>query len=42
MADHRSNDGIYPDVPGNLQVSHNQLMISLSEFFGALGCAIFI
>ncbi len=42
MADHLSNDGIYLDVPENLQVSHDELIISLNEFFGTLGRAIFI
>jgi len=31
MVDHLSNDGIYLDVPENLQVSHDELIISLNE-----------
>ena len=41
MADHLSNDGIYLDVPENPQVSHDELIISLSEFFLALSDAPF-
>ena len=40
--DHLSNDGIYLDVPENLQVSHDELIFSLNELFGTLGRAIFI
>ena len=42
IADHLSADGIYRDVPENLQISHDELIISLNEFFGTLGRAIFI
>ncbi len=33
IADHLSTDGIYLDVPENLQRSHDELMDSLNEFF---------
>ncbi len=33
VADHLTADGIYCDVPENVQSSHDELIISLSEFF---------
>jgi len=33
IADHLSSDGIYCDVPENLQVSPDQLIVSLNDFF---------
>lgn len=33
IADHLSADGTYRDVPENLQISHDELIISLDDFF---------
>ena len=33
VADHLTPDGIYFDIPENVQSSHDELIISLSEFF---------
>lgn len=33
IADHLSADGTYRDVPENLQISHDELIISLADFF---------
>ena len=33
VADHLTADGIYCDIPENLQHSHDELIASLSDFF---------